>query len=57
MEELEKDFAAGRLHPSDLKPAVARELNRMMEPVRKHFETDKRAKDLLKRVKQMRTTR
>jgi tyrosyl-tRNA synthetase len=36
--ELEKDYQAGRLHPSDLKGAVARALNTIIEPVRRHFE-------------------
>jgi len=32
---LEKDFAEKRLHPQDLKSAVADEINQMLEPVRK----------------------
>lgn len=36
-EELENDFKAGLLHPSELKPAVANALNDMIEPVRRHF--------------------
>ncbi|MBN3037351.1 MAG: tyrosine--tRNA ligase [Candidatus Diapherotrites archaeon] len=35
---LEKDFAEKKLHPMDLKKAVARELNQLLEPVRKRFE-------------------
>ena len=34
-EELEKDFAAKKLHPLDLKTALAKEINKMLEPVRK----------------------
>jgi len=33
-EDLERDFVEGRLHPLDLKNAVARELVRILEPVR-----------------------
>jgi tyrosyl-tRNA synthetase len=35
---LERDFAEGKLHPSDLKGAVAQELNRIIAPVRAHFD-------------------
>lgn len=34
---LERDFVSGNLHPQDLKNAMAREINRMLEPVRKRF--------------------
>jgi len=37
-EEVENAYAQGELHPADLKTAVARELNKMIEDVRKHFE-------------------
>ena len=33
--ELEKDYIAKELHPMDLKQAVAREINKLLEPVRK----------------------
>eukprot|EP00948_MAST-09A_sp_MAST-9A-sp1_P001566 g1566.t1 len=56
-EELESDFASGDLHPGDLKPALAAAINKILDPVRKHFTTDKRAKDLLKRVKEFKVTR
>lgn len=56
-EELEKDYAAGDLHPGDLKEGLKKSLNSILDPVRQHFETDARAKDLLKKVKQYRTTR
>lgn len=36
--ELEKAFSEGKVHPMDLKSAVANELNKIIEPVRKHFE-------------------
>lgn len=39
--ELERDFAEGKLHPLDLKRAVAEELIKLLEPARKHFEKPK----------------
>ena len=45
-EDLEKDFAAGKLNPPDLKPAVIKYLNQLLEPIRTHFEKDKKAKEL-----------
>jgi len=50
-EELVKDFEEGLLHPGDLKPAVARVINELIEPVRKHFETDPQAKALINKIK------
>ncbi|MHA1556299.1 MAG: tyrosine--tRNA ligase [Candidatus Heimdallarchaeota archaeon] len=36
--DLEKDFVAGKLHPLDLKNAVASSLGKILEPVHKYFE-------------------
>lgn len=44
--DLEADYTTGRLHPSDLKPAVAKAINLLIEPVRRHFETNKEAATL-----------
>ena len=49
--DLKADYSSGALHPGDLKPALARHLNEILAPVRKHFESDARAKDLLKQVR------
>ena len=57
IEELCEDFQAERLHPGDLKPGLALALNQMIDPVRKHFETDANAKALLKKVRSYKTTR
>lgn len=43
---LEKDYAEGKLNPPDLKPAVIKYLNQLLEPIRTHFEKDKKAKEL-----------
>lgn len=37
-EDLEKEFAAEKVHPGDLKGAVEKYLNRLLDPVRKVFE-------------------
>ncbi|MDP3728113.1 MAG: tyrosine--tRNA ligase [bacterium] len=40
-EDIEKDFAAKKLHPLDLKTALAREINNLLKPIRtkqKHLE-------------------
>jgi tyrosyl-tRNA synthetase len=55
--ELKKDYEEGQLHPGDLKEGLKSSLNAILEPVRKHFDNDVTAKDLLKKVKQYRTTR
>ncbi len=48
--ELEKAFVDGKVHPLDLKSATAKYIDGFIEPIRKHFETDKEAKQLLERV-------
>ena len=45
-EDLEKDYADGKLNPPDLKPAVINYLNQFLEPIREHFEKNKEAKEL-----------
>lgn len=56
-EDLEKDFISGTLHPGDLKPAVAKAINAMLQPVRDHFKNDPAARKLLEQVKKYKTTR
>ncbi len=56
-DEFENSYAEGNVHPADLKPAVIRELNRLLDPIRKHFETDERAKALLELVESYKITR
>ena len=55
-EELEKLYRVGGIHPLDLKHATARELNEIILPVRRHFETGK-AKKLYDFVKGEKVTR
>lgn len=54
---LAKAYKKGDIHPADLKAAVAKNLNIMLDPVRNHFEKNKKAKELLKKVKSYKVTR
>ena len=56
-DELVKVFEKGDLHPMDLKPAVATYINKLVEPVREHFEKNKKTKELLEKVKSFKVTR
>ncbi|KAL0213427.1 hypothetical protein RCL1_007053 [Eukaryota sp. TZLM3-RCL] len=56
-EDMARDYTAELLHPGDLKPALAAEINSLLEPVRQHFVDDAEAKKLLTKVKQIRITR
>jgi tyrosyl-tRNA synthetase len=55
--ELVTMFSEGKLHPLDLKNAVVFYLNEMIIPVRRHFETNKKAKELYEEVKKFSITR
>ena len=55
--DLAADYAAGDLHPGDIKPALAAALNAILDPVRKHFEADPAAADLLKKVRSYKVTK
>ncbi|MGB9676169.1 MAG: tyrosine--tRNA ligase, partial [Candidatus Bathyarchaeales archaeon] len=56
-EELEKAYGKGEVHPQDLKNAAAKELAKILEPIRKYFETDKEARECLEVVKKAEITR
>ena len=55
--ELEKIFAEKKVHPQDLKNSVIKYLDQLLQPVRKHFEEDQIAKDLLKKVQSYQVSR
>mmetsp|Transcript_2550 Transcript_2550/g.4462 ORF Transcript_2550/g.4462 Transcript_2550/m.4462 type:complete len:138 (+) Transcript_2550:3-416(+) len=57
MEDIEKDFSDGSLHPGDLKPGLAKSINEMLQPVRDHFATNIDAKKLFEQVKKYRVTK
>eukprot|EP00741_Cyanophora_paradoxa_P008711 tig00001371_g8433.t1 len=56
-EELEGDYVKGALHPGDVKPALAKHLNEILEPVREHFKNDPAAKQLLAQVRSFKVTK
>jgi len=55
--ELEQTFRNKELHPSDLKQAVVLYLDKLLTPVRNHFEKDEQAKKLLAQVRSFQVTR
>ena len=55
--EFEKDYLSGDLHPADIKPKLASEINKLLEPVRTHFTTNKEAKELFEKVKKFKITK
>jgi len=55
--DLEKDFVAKKIHPADLKTTTAIYINNLIAPVREHFEKNKKAKALLKKVESFKVTR
>ena len=55
--ELESDFIEKKIHPMDLKSCAAKEINKLMEPVREHFTKNKHAAELLKKVNSYQITR
>jgi tyrosyl-tRNA synthetase len=56
-EELTKVYRQGKLHPLDLKKAVAEELIKILAPVRKYFATNKEAREGLELLKRAKVTR
>jgi tyrosyl-tRNA synthetase len=57
LQELQKAYREGKLHPEDLKNAVAQELARILEPCRRYFENNKEAMESLNLVKKTKITR
>jgi len=56
-EELKNDYVNGKLHPADLKNGVTIYLDKLIKPVREHFEKNKRAMELYNLVKSYKITR
>ncbi|MFW6046997.1 MAG: tyrosine--tRNA ligase [Candidatus Woesearchaeota archaeon] len=52
-----KDFKEGNLHPLDLKKSLAKYINKLLNPIREHFENNKEAKDLLDKVNSYKVSR
>jgi len=55
--ELSKAYANRKLHPSDLKVATAKALTQILQPVRKYFDTNSEAAELLAEMRRMTVTR
>lgn len=55
--ELEDTFVKKQLHPQDLKTSVVNYLDKLLQPVRQHFEENKQAHDLLEKVRSYQVTR
>ncbi|XP_056849146.1 tyrosine--tRNA ligase 2, cytoplasmic isoform X1 [Raphanus sativus] len=49
-EDIAADYESGRLHAKDLKDALSKALNKILQPFRDHFKTNNRAKNLLEQV-------
>jgi len=56
-EELETDFVEKNLSSVDLKNAVADYIDKLVEPIRNHFENDANAKTLLEQMQGLKITR
>jgi tyrosyl-tRNA synthetase len=56
-EELRNLYLKKEIHPLDLKIAIAGYVDELLEPIRKHFKTSKKAKELEKQVLSYETNR
>ena len=56
-EDVEKAFLEQKIHPLDLKEAVAEKLCEIIKPIREYFEKNKKAKELYETVVKMQITR
>jgi len=56
-EELEKDFSEKKLHPMDLKQITTEKINELLKPIQEHFIKDKKAKELLNKVRSFQLTK
>ena len=55
--ELRDAYVAGKLHPMDLKTGIANELEKIVKPIRTHFQTNNKAKELFETVQSYKVTR
>lgn len=56
-DKLAAAYSNGELHPMDLKQAVATYIDMMVNPVREHFDTNAKARELLNQVNSFKITR
>ncbi|ORM41485.1 putative tyrosine-tRNA ligase 1 [Babesia sp. Xinjiang] len=52
-QQLEEDYKTGKLHPADLKPALAGYINQLLQPVRDYFQNNPEASELARRVAEL----
>ncbi|CRG98087.1 tyrosine--tRNA ligase, putative [Plasmodium gallinaceum] len=57
IKELENDYISGLVHPLDLKDNVAIYINKLLQPVRDHFQNNAEAKKLLSEIKKYKVTK
>ena len=55
--EFARIYEEGKIHPADLKQTVAKSLNEILDPVRRHFQTNSRARELEEFVRKQDITR
>ncbi|MBW2989272.1 tyrosine--tRNA ligase [Candidatus Woesearchaeota archaeon] len=55
--ELESSFVKKELHPMDLKAATVEYLDKLLDPIRKKLDKNKRAQELLKEISRFKVTR
>ena len=56
-QELENEYKKGNLHPLDLKLTTTVYLDKLIKPVREHFEKNKKAKELYESLKGIKITK
>lgn len=56
-DDFEAAFAAGQVHPKDLKDSLAATINKMIEPVQEHFRSNAEAAQLLEKVRSYQITK
>jgi tyrosyl-tRNA synthetase len=57
MDDVLANYKLGNLFPLDIKESVTFNINMMLMPVRRHFETNEKAKLLLEKVKSFKVTK
>ena len=57
VEELERLYSEGKIHPLDLKKATAKALNELLEPIRRYLNTNREARETLEELKKAIITR
>mmetsp|Transcript_20295 Transcript_20295/g.37709 ORF Transcript_20295/g.37709 Transcript_20295/m.37709 type:complete len:399 (-) Transcript_20295:495-1691(-) len=56
IDRLEADYVAGKIYPNEIKPALTKALNQILQPVRDHFSSGE-PKKLLAKVKSYKVTK